>query len=746
MAYSTTNLYPEDLNGTNPLNLIKNEIQSLQVPGPKDFYFIIPHAAPFFVDSLKVFNNATGKQYKEGDDYLVGHRFIEAMDSIGRPIAGSIRFMRRDIVGQVKLEYRTIGGQWGFSDAAIMAELARKQLNPLVRSWGDIDVLPYSFPPLIHDQSLDTIVGSTELRASLERIADVMEATASGTTASHLVDYNNPHRVTKAQVGLSLVPNYAMANDTQSTQASLANLFISPRGVLLAITEHALKPLNAHIADQTNPHRVNKAQVGLDQVPNYPAATAAQAVDPTNTTTLLTPYTASLLVQKLQNDPRLDQLIIDFNEHITARNPHNITPAMIGTYTAQEIDQKISAAGSGGSGDATTFGGETPAQWVAKFPANADINQMLKETGDIYQTKGTALTILDMSDPETPAVIAARNARKISWAFGAYAAYALYNSYNETRIVAATETKIGANSFPTDPIADGTNKWASDLNANYYIDSVGAVTAWGSNVVPVPAINRPGSGFNDANASAGVWASKDYVWLNKESNKELARYDRTGAKVVEIANNVLDAYVGNGMIDPRPIGIAEVGTTWANATMQPFGDASWKTAINALVTAWGTQKYHDCRIASEYVNFITYTGTVPAPGATDNRVFYLRLYKINYGASITLTEVTNTIDIKNHTTGEIVKANTVRGVTQVAGSYTHFVFTKPLPNSNLCDLLSFGDNSQGQLEMLPTSAPFLSIAAGYQYTITINKQHFAEFWGNSPDNALFYRGGAYITP
>lgn len=743
MAYSTTNLYPEDLNGTNPLNLIKNEVQSLQVPGPKDFYFIIPHAAPFFVDSLKVFNNANGTQYVEGKDYLVGHRFIEAMDSIGRPIAGSIRFMRRDITGQVKLEYRTIGGQWGFSDAAIMAELARKQLNPLIRSWGDIDVLPYSFPPLVHDQSLDTIVGSEDLQASLERIADVMEATASGTTQSHLTDYNNPHRVTKAQVGLSLVPNYAMANDTQATAATLANLFISPRGVLLAIQEHALKPLNAHIADQTNPHRVTKTQVGLSNVPNYPAATAAQAVDPTNTTTLLTPYTASLLVQKLQNDPRLDQLILDFNEHITANNPHGITPSMIGTYTASEIDQKIAAGGSGSGGNADTFGGETPAQWVAKFPSNADINQMLKETADIYQAKGTTIIQVDMSDPVTPAIIAQRNARKISWAFGAYAAYAIYNSYGQAKIISSTETKVGG-AFPTDTIANGANKWASDLNANYYIESNGAVTAWGSAIVPIPAVNKPGGSFLPANAVSGVWASKDYIWLQKSSNNELARYNRSGAKTVEIAKDVVEAFVGNGMVDPRPIGLAEVGATPSAVTLQAFGDASWVTAINSAVAGWGAQKFHDCRIASEYVNFITYTGTVPAAGAADNRVFYLRLYKINFGASITLTEVTNTIDIKNHTTGEVVKANTIRGVTSLAGSYTHFVFAKPLPNSELCDLLSFGDNSQGQLEMLPTSAPFLSIAAGYQYTITINQQNFVEFWGNSPDNSLFYRGGAFI--
>ncbi|ARV76834.1 virion structural protein [Pseudomonas phage Phabio] len=747
MAYSTTNLYPEDLNGTNPLNLITNEIHNLQPPGPKDFYFIIPFAAPFFVDSLEVYNVATGAKYVEGDDYLVGHRFIEAMDSIGRPIAGSIRFLRFDIVGQVRLRYRTIGGQWGFSDQAILAELARVHLNPLRRSWGDIDVLPYSFPPFEHDQSLDTLVGSKELKAALDHIAAIMEATASGTTESHLVDYNNPHRVTKQQVMLGNVPNFSMATDEQAIASLRNDLFMNPRGTLLSIQEHALKPLNAHINATGNVHNMVPADIGLGNVPNYPAATPAQAIDPTNTTTLLTPYTGALLVQKLANDPRLDQLIIDFNNHLTAHNPHGITPAMIGTLTTQEIEQRIAQGSGGGGGDADTFGGLTPSQWEAKFPVNADINQMLTETGDIYLDKLTAINAVDMTDPITPEIIARRNATKVSWAFGGYAAYGIYNSLAEGRIVSSSSTIVGDDSFSKETFADAANRWSSDKNANYFIEGNGSLQVWGSEAVKPPA-GYLSESFNPANASKIVKASKDYVWLVNASNK-LFRFDRAGTTTPELpSDEILDLIIGNGLVDPRPVGVAETGTDWNNVTIKPIGDASWISAFNvAMVNLPVGQKYHDSRIASEYINLITYTGNVPDPNdpnAVDNRVYFLHIYKINYNAAITLTEVTNQIDIKNHTTNEIVKADTIRGVTQVAGSYTHFVFTKPRPNSTLCDLLSYGDNSQGQLEMLPTSAPFLSIAAGYQYTVTINRQNFVEFWGNSEDNSLFYRGGAFI--
>jgi len=739
MAYSTTNLYPEDLNGTNPLNLITNEIQSLQVPGPKDFYFIIPHAAPFFVDSLKVFNVANGQQYVEGEDYLVGHRFVEAMASIGRPIAGSIRFLRFDIVGQVRLQYRTIGGNWGFSDTAILRELTNKQLNPLVRSWGDIDVLPYSFPPLVHDQPLNQIVGSKELNDSLIAIADILEATAAGTTESHLIDFNNPHRVTAVQVGLGNVPNFKMATDQEHIEATRNDLFTNPRGVLLSIQEHALKPLNAHINAKGNVHDMVAADIGLGRVPNYPAATPTEAVDPTNDNTLLTPYTASLLVQKLQNDPRLDQLIIDFNNHLTANNPHDITPSKIGTYSAEEIDQKLAEISNSG-GDAVTFDGQTPQEWEDKFPSNLDINTMLTSLGDAYQGHITSLNELVMTDPVTPADKYRRQSQRISWAFGAYAAYGLFNSLGQLRIVGSTETKVGGQAFPTDVIDNGSGRWASDKDANYIIQPDGSIRLWGSAAIPLDAAYRSGAGFVPANASSGVWASKDCLWLLNAETELLTRFDVTGNPVETLQGQaVLEAFVNNGMVDPRPMGIAHIGDDWLLPMYAAVGDASWKTALNAVITSFDPYKIHDVRIATEYVNFIVNYGTEEAP---DLR---LRLYKINFGASITLTEVTNQIDIHNHTTGENVKADTVRGTTQVAGSYTHFVFTLPRTDgSGFSDLLSFGDNSQGQLEMLPSSAPFLSIAAGYQYTVTINRKNYVEFWGNSPDNSLMYRGGNYI--
>lgn len=732
MAYSTTNLYPEDLNGTLPSNLITNETQTLQAPGPNDYYFIIPHAAPFFVDSLKVVLTSTSKALVEGDDYQVGHLFIEAMDSTGRPIAGSIRFMKPTIIGQVKLTYRTIGGPWGFSDQAILRELSNKQLNPLTRSWGDIDTLPYAFPPLPHDQRIDTLVGSDKINETLNKIADILEATAEGTSKSHIDDRNNPHDVTKIQVGLGNVPNFLMATDQQHLDANRNDLFTNPRGILLMINKYAVDPMDAHIRAKGNVHDMTAADIGLGNVPNWVPANPTTALDPTNNAAFMTPYLVSLLIQNRQNDPRLDQLIIDFNQHISANNPHNITPALIGTYPASVIDQKLAEISQGG--DAVTFNGETPGQWEAKFPAVADINEILDQLTQVYITATQALTLVDVEDPVTPADIALRNTEKINWCFGEYNAYAIYNAIGDGQIVADTTYK---GNYPKTPIANASGKWSSAEGGAYYINPNGSVSAWGPSPITIPTAYSQG-GFQPGNEVAKIFATKNQLYLYRKGDSKLIMVQRTGSPVdMGVITDVQDMFTGNGMLDPRAISIVETRIGLGDNVYTPYGDTGWVSAVNTLKGTLTTAGHaiSDIRVGTEYLIVLT----------SKANETYLWLYKLTFGATVTLTDVTTTTQLHDHSSNSLVLASTVRGITQIAGSFKHFVMTKPIgPGTALCDLLTFGDDSNGQLEITPASGPFLGVAAGYGFTLTINRLNFVEFWGNSPDNSMFWRGGAYI--
>ena len=80
----------------------------------------------------------------------------------------------------------------------------------------------------------------------------------------HLIDYGNPHQVTKAQVGLDKVDNTTDLEKPISvaTQEALHNLDLK------VATKAEQDDLLGHIFDHNNPHNVTKEQIGLGNVDN----------------------------------------------------------------------------------------------------------------------------------------------------------------------------------------------------------------------------------------------------------------------------------------------------------------------------------------------------------------------------------------------------------------------------------------------------------------------------------------------
>ena len=124
--------------------------------------------------------------------------------------------------------------------------------------------------------------------------------TAVTASTSHIANTSNPHSVTKAQVGLSNVPNTdftaAVAANTAKLTADTAN--VTAAGALMDSEVTNLAQVKAfsssdyatsaqgtasssHIANTSNPHSVTKTQVGLGNVDNTsdvnkPISTATQ--------------------------------------------------------------------------------------------------------------------------------------------------------------------------------------------------------------------------------------------------------------------------------------------------------------------------------------------------------------------------------------------------------------------------------------------------------------------------------------
>lgn len=105
----------------------------------------------------------------------------------------------------------------------------------------------------------------------------------------HTSNKDNPHSVTAAQVGLGNVPNFAMATDEEAILGVSKTTVVTPYLVNLVLSNASNQPLSQHINNKNNPHEVTATQVGLGNVPNYPAASELQAQSANRNDLLLTP-------------------------------------------------------------------------------------------------------------------------------------------------------------------------------------------------------------------------------------------------------------------------------------------------------------------------------------------------------------------------------------------------------------------------------------------------------------------------
>ena len=128
----------------------------------------------------------------------------------------------------------------------------------------------------------------------------------------HIQNQNNPHNVTKAQIGLENVTNVEQASKQE---------------------------FNAHATNQNNPHNVTKAQVGLGNVTNVEQASKQDFqhhLDNHNN-----PHGVTKTQVGLENVTNVEQASkVDFDAHATNHNnPHNVTKSQVGLGNVDNIRQ-----------------------------------------------------------------------------------------------------------------------------------------------------------------------------------------------------------------------------------------------------------------------------------------------------------------------------------------------------------------------------------------------------------------------
>lgn len=318
-------IYPYDPTGTNPACRITGEQHVMTAANYRDFHYIIPKAAPFFEESLTLAAKApdgTILNLVKGVHYYLTHEFIGASRACAKPIYASITFLYTDFAGVINLSYQTVGGSWTLDETAVAEILANSLLNPRTTSWEQVAGYPAQFPVVDHAWNLVDMVGMSEVRQSLDEIRDAILATSDSKLPEHLADTNNPHSVTKTQVGLSQVQNYPPSSQTQAEGGANNSSYMTPLRVTQALAVAVPTLMAVHTDNNNNPHGVTKAQVGLGNVMNYGVATNAEVIAGTSQALYVTPAGVKAA---------LESAVAGSGTHITDyNNPHGVTAVQVG--------------------------------------------------------------------------------------------------------------------------------------------------------------------------------------------------------------------------------------------------------------------------------------------------------------------------------------------------------------------------------------------------------------------------------
>lgn len=343
--------YPFDATGLASTNLIPDEQHAVTDANFRDFHFVVPHFAPFFAEGLVVkhYNLDEVKTLAEGIDYYPVLQYIGATRSIGKAVYGGVALNNTFQSGIVGVTYQALGGEWTANRLFVLERLAEKVYNPRLTIWDNVTNKTDSFPPIDHNQAYGDMLGQKEL---IEAIVSTGEKIVNNrpllNIVKHLLDKNNPHEVSAAQVGLDLVKNFTIATSEEALNGVSNELYITPHtlnavvgqkqleldvfklaleerltGIEFAIQDHVgnngsahgidsrdsslIDTINRldsldrafgdHYVDNKNPHRVTKSQVELDKASNTGKADISEVVEKTSVDKFITLEQLLLLLQ-----------------------------------------------------------------------------------------------------------------------------------------------------------------------------------------------------------------------------------------------------------------------------------------------------------------------------------------------------------------------------------------------------------------------------------------------------------------
>lgn len=206
-------VYPTNYLGAETGAQIKGEDYTLTPANGKNYVTIIPRAAPFFRQGVKIINAATNKVLVEDKDYTVGYLYNQFSQLLYKGLYGCITFTNLSAPINIKIDYATIGSPFVLSGAAYAQLVANIVNNPREIFWEQIANPPATYPPIPHIHPADQTVDYLQYIDAM-KVGQAVTINAIAQYMGSLNDHKglkNAHQVDAAAVLLEKVKNYPMA-------------------------------------------------------------------------------------------------------------------------------------------------------------------------------------------------------------------------------------------------------------------------------------------------------------------------------------------------------------------------------------------------------------------------------------------------------------------------------------------------------------------------------------------------------
>ncbi|MDD2819169.1 MAG: hypothetical protein PHN51_10320 [Candidatus Nanopelagicales bacterium] len=189
--------YPLDTSGVSPLNRVTNELHTVSEAQFRDYHFLVPNFAPFYVDNfgMSLIVNNVETPLVEDVDFSFALPYVTGTRITGKQMYGSLTLHNLDANGILKItSYQTVGGDKVVDRNLVLTMLAEKAYNPRTTVFDLIANLPTSWPPTPHYQDYSSFYGQEQLVAVLQEIVNAIANNASFTSATiqnFLSDFNS---------------------------------------------------------------------------------------------------------------------------------------------------------------------------------------------------------------------------------------------------------------------------------------------------------------------------------------------------------------------------------------------------------------------------------------------------------------------------------------------------------------------------------------------------------------------------